>query len=178
MNGRKKAMEFDQSMFTGYTEHLHLPEDTRLRFKYLIDRWPATNMSVWKASPYEDMVVYGLVKDKIVVGFISLSVYDHEGVAIVDLSELHPDYRGQGLGRKLYKTVVNDLLKTYECVQSDTLRSRAAQGVWKSICRTNPKKVIYHRSQPYEYDSHFEVRGPGSIRRRPVRVRTHQRQWK
>ena len=167
-------MKLDQSLLGGYGPR---------KFRVL-EQW-ADDLSVWKAE-HTSMIIYGLVQKKRttgrMIGFIVFMIYEHPGgkgalalVPYVDLSELHPDFQGQGLGRRLYKSAANDLLKDYSCVRSDSIRSPAAEGVWKSICRANPKKTLWHRSQPYQDDSYFEVRGPGPIRRRPVRVRGHQR---
>jgi len=84
-------------------------------------------------------------------------------------SELGKAFRGKGIGRMLYKATVNDLLKTYRCVQSDTTRSLAAEGVWKSFCRVNPVKKV----ESAVGESRYQVHRP--LRRRPVRVRSHRR---
>lgn len=99
-------------------------------------------------------------------------------VAIVEYTELEYGYRGMGLGRALYVAAVNDLLKTHDCVYSDITRSGNAEGVWKSLCRVNPDKIVKRGhsmrvrddSAPFRYEV---VKAP--LRRRPVSVRRHQR---
>jgi GNAT superfamily N-acetyltransferase len=128
-------------------------------------------------------VVYGLFSSsssvpQSLVGYIQfdgLVGEDDEVVTpSVSLSYLHPRFRGQGLGRTLYKTSANDLLKKYTCVRSDSTRSRAAEGVWKSLCRANPKIVQAKYSDDYgNRFGVFEVYKP--LRRRPVKVRRHRR---
>jgi hypothetical protein len=122
-------------------------------------------------------ITYGLIEHDSAVGWIQFYAQrgEYPVTPRVYISHLAMRYRGKGLGRAMYKAAINDLLKTYQCVQSDTSRSAAAEGVWGSFCRANPKKVAgvdkYGSGSPVFY----RASGPGPLRRRPVKVRGHRR---
>ena len=104
-----------------------------------------------------------------VIGAIEFRASNKISIADVQSSELNEAFRGRGLGRMLYKAAVNDLLKDYRCVRSDSNRSRAAEGVWQSFCRANPEISPNYQKYPYRYEA------TKPLRRRPVKVRHHHR---
>jgi hypothetical protein len=119
-------------------------------------------------------IQYILVEDNRIIGSMSFSTHEEKPNTVrVTKSKLSIDYRGQGLGRLMYKVAINDLLKTYQCVRSDRIRSADAEGVWGSFCRSNPKTVRY---DPDAAEPHGRYFADAPLRRRPpVKVRSHRR---
>jgi len=136
---------------------------------------PAITYIVYALFPSIHYLQPRLAVPRRMIGYIQFN--GRTDTATVSYSQLHYDYLGIGLGKVLYKIAANDLLKTYQCVQSDVVRSPRAEGVWKSLCRTNPEMVSKVDSFGSIYPSplRYKIQGPGSLRRRPVRVRSHRR---
>jgi GNAT superfamily N-acetyltransferase len=65
------------------------------------------------------------------IGFMVYSHHPGTGMHAVEHSKLHPDYRGKGVGKKMYKDLIRDKGKVMSDVSHGT--SRAATKTWKRI---------------------------------------------
>ena len=91
--------------------------------------------------------------------------------AMIDYSELEPNYRGKGLGLLLYKTAINDLIENRYRVLSDYNRSPEAERVWQSLLRDNPERI---RTEKVYGGASKHFVATGFVGRR-VRVRSYRR---
>ena len=139
------------------------------------------------------------------IGVIVWNLYGGSGgpsrtAAIANAEIFDEDYRGRGLGRRLYVASINDLIDRQRVPISDVYRSEYAEHVWSSLMEANPGTIEAHQrvvqSPPgediigrTEADFGSEEAYSGMIRERPqyyevqgyvqrhpdVRVKSHRR---
>lgn len=104
---------------------------------------------ILKRSLHDGDVFYGLFKDDLLVGYVSLRQYS-EGMYQVGLSQIAPAHRGQGLGTFMYDyAILNDKLT----VISDINQTPDAKKMWNRF-RTNGHFIVkafdLNQKQPVE----------------------------
>jgi ribosomal protein S18 acetylase RimI-like enzyme len=126
-----------------------------------------------KPTPKSELAVAGAI------------LLGNEGMNMkVDYAALERQYRGIGLGRAMYRTAINDLVEHRYIVASDVAsdRSEAAEGVWRSLARSNPEAIMAisewgdDLSEPDEMPDQYWAWK--FVERRPVRVRHYRRTLK
>ena len=100
------------------------------------------------------------------IGFMIVDIAGR-GAFIQDVG-IDEEERGIGLGKFLYKTVINDLQRWGMNLQSDTERSVEAWHVWESLKKANPDVVYYD-------ELHDRYVATDIVHRRP-NVRRYRRQ--
>lgn len=116
---------------------------------------------------------YTLLLDGRDIGKLTFSRYGGWGVAGVDLAS---SYQGYGLGKFLYKTSINDMIRRRNVpIYSGPggHRSQAADRVWESLRRSNPEAISKEGAGEFDF---YMVTAP--LKRRPVgrvRIRDYTR---
>lgn len=92
---------------------------------------------ILKRSAHHGDIFYGLFKETLLVGYVSLSKYS-DGIYQIGLSQIAPAHRGQGLGTFMYDyAILNDKLT----VISDTNQTPDAKKLWSRF-RTNGHFIV------------------------------------